>query len=178
MQVDETTDADLVRLFKRGDADAFATLVARHQDRLFRLALVWLRDKQQAADAVQEVFLRAHGGLNKFQFRAAPFSWLYRTAYNVCREFNRAHRFGELVEEAADRQADLEQHAMQLQTAQQVAELVAGLPSRQQQVVLLRVFEELSVRETANLMGCREGTVKALLHKAVAQLKRNRDKLP
>ncbi len=50
-------------------------------------------------------------------------------------------------------------------------ELVAGLPDRQREVVVLRIFEDMSVKETAQSMGCREGTVKALLHKATEQLK-------
>jgi RNA polymerase sigma factor (sigma-70 family) len=49
--------------------------------------------------------------------------------------------------------------------------LVAGLPERQRDVVLLRIFEELSVADTAKAMGCREGTIKALLHKATKRLR-------
>ena len=51
--------------------------------------------------------------------------------------------------------------------------LVARLPERQREVVVLRVFESLSVAETAAAMGCRQGTVKALLHKAMARLRQD-----
>ena len=53
-----------------------------------------------------------------------------------------------------------------------VRELVAGLPERQREVVMLRIFEDLSVRETAGAMGISEGTVKALLHKAKERLEK------
>ena len=50
-------------------------------------------------------------------------------------------------------------------------EALAVLPERQRQAVTLRTFEELSTRETASIMGCREGTVKAHLHKAMNALR-------
>ena len=63
-----------------------------------------------------------------------------------------------------------------LQSAARVRQLVANLPDRQREVVMLRLFEDLSVRETANAMGCREGTVKALLHKARQRLQKSVEK--
>ncbi len=177
MSLSEHSDVELVQRFKRGDAEAFGALVCRYQDRIYRLALVWLHDPQKAADVVQEVFLRAHRGLGRFRFAAAPFTWLYRTAFNVCREYNRVHVSEALETEPVDTRSNTERQAIDRQHAQRVRELVAELSERQQQVVLLRVFEELSVRDTAKLMGCREGTVKALLHKAMARLRLHGDSL-
>ncbi|MEE8306468.1 MAG: sigma factor, partial [Gammaproteobacteria bacterium] len=87
--VDVSSDAELVRRFQHGDLAAFEALVQRFQDRVYRLALVWLYDPQYAQDASQEVFLRALKGLKGFRFRSAPFTWLYRATRNVCQEFNR-----------------------------------------------------------------------------------------
>ena len=171
MTVDERSDAELVRQFNAGDTQAFEALVRRHQDRIFRLTAVWLDDRQHAADAAQEVFLRAFRGLGRFRFGAEPFTWLYRTARNVCREINRKRQPTHLDEEPADGDKQPDQQLSEYDSARRVRELVAGLPSRQREVVLLRIFEELSVNETAALMGCRTGTVKALLHKAKQHLK-------
>ena len=57
------------------------------------------------------------------------------------------------------------------QGARRVRAAIEHLPARQREVVLLRVFEELSVADTARAMGCRPGTVKALLHKAMASMR-------
>ena len=57
MTVDEHSDNELVRQFKSGDSRAFDAIVERFQDRVFRLACVWLYDPQNAADATQEVFV-------------------------------------------------------------------------------------------------------------------------
>ncbi|MEO1035661.1 MAG: sigma-70 family RNA polymerase sigma factor [Pseudomonadota bacterium] len=170
MANEDASDDELVRRFQRGDALAFDALVRRHQDRLYRLASVWLIDRSRAEDATQEAFLRAYRGLPRFRFRAQPFTWLYRTARLVCNEMNRQRRFEPMPTElpAAGTTADNEADA-QLALAH-VRSLVADLPPRQREVVLLRIFEECSVRETAMAMGCREGTVKALLNKARTQL--------
>ena len=59
----------------------------------------------------------------------------------------------------------------QKQIAEEIRNRVDSLPRRQKEVVVQRYFEEFSTAETAKIMGCREGTVKALLHKALHKLK-------
>lgn len=171
MNVDEAPDNELVRLFKAGNTAAFDAIVRRFQDRIYRLACVWLYDEQYAADAAQEVFVRSYKGLRSFRFRSTPFTWLYRTTRNVCHEFNRVRRPEALENEPPDTGTRPETEVADFETARKVREYVAGLPERQRDVVMLRIFEDLSVRETAHAMGCREGTVKALLHKATRNLK-------
>lgn len=170
---DGHSDAELVRRFKGGDRDAFTGLVRRHQDRIFRLALVLLDDKQNATDAAQEVFLRAFKGLARFRFQAEPFTWLFRTTKNVCREYNRARSFETLEREPIDATPNPAAGLDQAQSARVIKALVMDLPERQRDAVMLRVFEELSTNDTARAMGCRPGTVKALLHKAIQRLKRS-----
>lgn len=171
MRLDEKSDVELVRQFKSGDPDAFDAIVRRFQDRVYRLAWHWLFDEQAAADVCQEVFVRGYKGLRAFRFRSSPFTWLYRTTKNVCHEFNRVRKTEVLDDEPVDPGYRPEQQLADYETAQQVRALVANLPERQREVVMLRIFEELSVKETALAMGCREGTVKALLHKAMDRLK-------
>jgi RNA polymerase sigma-70 factor (ECF subfamily) len=172
MTVDEHSDIELVRQFKSGDSRAFDAIVERFQDRVYRLACVWLYDAQNAPDATQEVFVRSYTGLRRFRFRSEPFTWLYRTTRNVCSEFNRVRRTEALEQEPVDASAAPEQDVTDYERARRVRQTVARLPARQQEVVMLRIFEDLSVGETAKLMGCREGTVKALLHRATNNLKR------
>lgn len=171
MKWDDRSDAELVRLFKSGDEQAFEAIVRRFQDRIYRLACVWLHDEQQALDVAQEVFVRGFQGLRSFRFRAAPFTWLYRTTRNVCGEFNRARRADRLEHEPGDPGHGTERKVADVESARRVRDLVAGLPPRQREVVMLRIFEDLTVRQTALAMGCREGTVKALLHKAINKLR-------
>lgn len=171
MKLDDLSDAELVRQFKAGNHEAFDAIVRRFQDRVFRLASVWLHDEQAAADVTQEVFVRGFKGLRRFRFRSAPFTWLYRVTKNVCREFNRMRRGEALVDEPPDTSSVPDKQVASIDTARRVRKLVEKLPARQREVVMLRIFEDLSVAETSSAMGCREGTVKALLHKATKGLR-------
>ncbi len=162
------SDKELVKRFQRGDDAAFATFSERHRDRLYRLASVWLGDRDLAKDAVQEAFLRSYTGLGQFRFRAAPATWLIRVCRNVCLELARRHPRTVDTDAAAElpahevREADLPAYLNQA---------LAALPERQRDVVVLRLLEEMSVRDTAAVMGCREGTVKAHLAKASANMR-------
>ena len=162
-------DEDLVRRFQKGEQRAFEDFVKRHQHRIFRLCTNFVRPEVDPADACQEVFVRAYTGLPRFRFGAKPFTWLYGTAKNVCRELNRKVRsnslpIGELELAAPESDATTPNFKV-------IKALVQQLPERQRDVVLLRMFEDLSVAETAASLGVRPGTVKAHLHKAVANLK-------
>ena len=171
MSMDGTSDVELVKQFKSGKSGAYDAIVRRFQDRIFRLACVWLYDDQSAADVTQEVFVRGFKGLRAFRFRSAPFTWLYRTTRNVCNEFNRVRRTEPLDDEPQDPESAPERDVSEFESARRVRRLVEKLPERQREVVVLRIFEDMTVKETAHSMGCREGTVKALLHKATAKLK-------
>ena len=152
---------------------AFELFVERHQDRVFRLASAWLYAPEAAADAAQDVFLRAYTGLPRFRFRAAPFTWLYRTLRNVCREYNRRAAAQPLPLE--DRDVMIADEAPRRASAEERLERVlariGSLPERQREVVLLRVFEDMSVEDTARTLGCRPGTVKAQLSRALGRLR-------
>lgn len=174
MVTSDSEDEQLVRAFLRGDDAAFSVFVQRYQDRVYRLATMWLIDSSLASDVLQETFLRSYTGFGKFRFRARPQTWLLRVCRNVCREHNRLtvrsqplapdHELGDLsggpdIAEERRRETCLLRQA------------ISRLPSRQREVVVLRLLEELSVAQTAQVMGCRPGTVKAHLHKAVAALR-------
>ena len=173
----EKSDAELVKKFQSGDPDAFDAIVRRFQNRVYRLVCVWLKDAQHADDATQEVFLRAFRGLRRFGFKAAPFTWLYRTTRYVCNEFNRRRPMDPLGTEPPDTGDTPHHKAGEQDTVDRIREIVSMLPARQQEVVMLRVFEDLSVAETARVMRCREGTVKALLHKAKLRLRLDAEKV-
>ncbi len=168
---ENATDEQLLQDFRAGDAPAFEALVRRYQDKIFRLASVWLFETEQAEDATQEVFLRSHRGLRSFRFRSTVFTWLYRTTRNVCHEINRRQPAKNLDYESVESAPGPASETSRRQASKRVRQLVQQLPQRQREVVVLRIFEELSVRQTAAIMQCREGTVKALLHKASASLR-------
>ena len=172
-------DVELVRRFQRGEAAAFVEFADRHRDRVYRVARLWLSRPADAEDVVQEVFVRSLSGLSGFLFRAQPSTWLLRVTRNVCHEANRKHRWHLNVDDPLLQPSLLHEEGARSGSGPgadddhaRVRRAVRRLPARQQEVVVLRVFEELSVAETARALGCREGTVKAHLNKAVGNLRR------
>lgn len=165
------SDKELIRRYQQGEAESYEEIVRRHYQRIYRLASIYLLDSAFASDVTQEVFARAVKGFKGFLFRAEPATWLYRTARYVCHEFNRKNRepIVEAIPEAFEQSA--EEHLGQEQTTAEIRLLIGVLPERQREVVILRILEGLSVQETAKLLGIREGTVKANLHKALNSLR-------
>ena len=78
----EQDDTHLVQASQQGDQDAFASLVQRHQRRVFTLVLRMLQDSEEANEITQEAFLAAWLGLSSFRGESRFANWLYRIAYN------------------------------------------------------------------------------------------------
>ena len=151
---------------------AFETLIRRHQDRLFRLSTAFLYRPEHREDAVQEVFVRAFSGMPRFQFRSKPFTWLYRTLQNVCREYNREGPVSNHVGfETEESKFDEGERIATQEELQAVMQQLDKLSKRERDVVLLRIFEEFNVEETAITLGIRQGTVKTLLHRGLQKLR-------
>ena len=167
------SDKELIKQFLAGDQNAFNSFVQRHQDRIYRLACAKLYTSDDAVDAAQEVFLRAFKGFRFFRFQAEPFTWLYKTLENVCNEFNRrATRDRKLNQQLLEQNPDnVIADGSENIHMQQVRQLTQRLPKRQKEVVLLRIFEGMSVEETATTLKCSTGTIKANLHKAINNMR-------
>ena len=89
MTDDGADDRALLERHIAGDADAFGTLVQRHRDRLWRIALRTLGDPEDAADAVQEALLSAYRSAAGFRGEAAVTTWLHRIVVNACLDLAR-----------------------------------------------------------------------------------------
>ena len=166
-------DVELVRRIQRGDAAAADAFVRRHRDRLSRLARLWSRDEEDARDAVQEALLRGLSGIAAFRFRSAPLTWIVGTLRNVCAEQRRRSRRtdGDVDVEALVADDTTTRTAPSADARGALHRWLRELPPRQRDAVVLRSLEELSVKDTARIMDCREGTVKALLHQGRARLR-------
>lgn len=170
-----------------GDREAQSQLMRGLQDDWYRFCLSQLRDADQAADAAQETALRVLGSLRRFDGRSTLKTWTFGIALNVCRELRRRElrRGGMSGLDVTDEPAidarnaflgtDEETHGAasveRLEEAGALRDVLASLPARQREAVMLRYFEEMSVQETALTMACAEGTVKATLFAALRNLK-------
>ena len=160
----------------RGDRQAFDSLVDQHYRGVYAYAMRMLRNADDAADATQATFVKAHRSLREFDTSRPLKPWLYRICGNVCIDMARSkHRSHE----------DLDQHAYMLEGGekpQEVAErsemqrkiwrAVMKLPERYRRIVLLRHYEQMDVEEIAKTLGAPEGTIKSWLFRARAILRK------
>ena len=145
-----------------GDPRAFDELVRRHTDRLWAFAVRTLGDSHDAADALQEAFLSAFRGADRWRGEAAVSTWLHRIVYHACldrvrrRRSHRADPLGEDVDVPVPRDAMADR-----MTVLAVDEALDRLPAAQRAAVVLVDMEGLSIVEAAAALGVREGTVKS-----------------
>jgi RNA polymerase sigma-70 factor (ECF subfamily) len=169
-----TADFDLVREVKTGKPEVFGELVRRHQKALFRLALRFSRDEGLAEDIVQESFVKAYQKLNTFEERSSFKSWLYRITINTAKNKLRSGDHLDLdiedVVVAVDSkvQGNLEHREL----SGVLAEEVKKLPERQRIALTLRIYEDMSFQEIAQIMECPYDTAKANFRHAVLRLKK------
>ncbi|TDJ34630.1 MAG: RNA polymerase sigma factor [Gammaproteobacteria bacterium] len=157
----------------RDDTWAFQTLFEKHKDYVYRLARGFLVDPELADDAVQEVFIRLYRAKTPTYVRAQFRTWLYKVTLNTSRDLQRKHRRhqvhrAELNEASPGVSSDIGEA---VDAWLDIESVVADLPERQREVLILRYFEGLSTKETAEILGCNEGTIKAHLHRATRALK-------
>jgi len=171
-------DEMLIARFKAGEQEAFDRLMAAHMDQVFGLAWSVLHDREDALDATQEVFIKLHAAFPRFGSASNLSGWLYRVCLNHCIDVKRRARNAgcELTEEEWDRlrgsdRDDPGWSAMNKELRQAIRQAVDQLPPRQRAAFVLRHYEFMSLQETAEVMGCTVGAVKAHLSRATAHLR-------
>ncbi|MBK5255104.1 MAG: sigma-70 family RNA polymerase sigma factor [Vicinamibacteria bacterium] len=159
-----------------GDASAFDTLVIRHQTAIHRVCYRFTGNAEDAADLTQEVFVKAYRSLPKFRGTSAFSTWLYRIAVNACLSFkasrkNRTEEWEEIHDVAAEGPT-VEEALDQKARAQGVRSALDTLPEKQRLTVIMKVLEERTHAEVAEILGSNVGTVKANLFFAIRNLRK------
>lgn len=128
-------------------------------------------DREQAADATQEAFIKASTRWSKIRAYDAPAAWVRRTAINASRDSWRSDRRRRRREEPITGAAP---PASSLVVANAAAhDLLASLPRRQREVAVLFYIEDRSIDETAHILGIRSGTVKSQLADARTRMRQH-----
>jgi RNA polymerase sigma-70 factor (ECF subfamily) len=169
-------DEELLRRHVAGDPDAFATLVGRHRDRLWAVALRTMRNPEDAADALQDAYIAAFRRAGSFRGDARVTTWLHRVVVNACLDRLRAlrSRTAEPLPEDLDRAARFGEPAEDpIEAGQQRADVTAALgrlnPDQRAALVLVDM-QGYSVEEAATILRCAPGTVKSRCARGRAKL--------
>lgn len=170
----EDPDRELAERFRDGDRAAFDQLVRRHQKGMWRLIRRYVKSDADAADVTQLAFVRAFRGLAGFRGTATVRSWLYRIAINCALSWLRDHRREQPAEIGEDALTADHAAPARLSARDDRAQLraaIAQLPPKQKLVLELRVFDDLSFKEVADLAECSQNTAKVNFHYAVKRLR-------
>ncbi len=171
---DALEDRALIARAARGDAQAFAELVRRHQGWVRQLAFRYARQRQDAEELAQEVFLRAWRYAGSFRGEAAFATWLYRLAVNACLNFKAGRRARPetlpLSEALESGEPEVGAGLAAGEREARLREALALLPARQRLALVLASFEDKSYEEIAAAMGVSLSSVESLLFRARRRL--------
>lgn len=169
-------DGGLVERCLAGETEAFDVIVERHQRSVYRLCYRFAGTHEDAADLTQDVFLRAFKGLRSFRGDATLSTWLYRVGVNVC--LNRVSakvppldpldKVPHLTAPGDDPAAGL----VKAERAARVRGAIARLPKKQRATLILKVYQELTNQEIADVLGTTIGAVKANVFHGLENLKK------
>lgn len=170
-------DRALVDAFLDGRPEAFDVIVDRHRRHVYQLCFRFMNNHEDASDLAQDVFVRAFKGLRNFKNESSLSTWLYRVAVNVClnrRALKRPET--EPLEPAAHIDTRLDSpldRVLRDEKAAVVRQAIEKLPPKQKATLMLRVYQELSHEEIADVLGSSVGAVKANFFHALGNLKRH-----
>jgi RNA polymerase sigma-70 factor (ECF subfamily) len=176
-------DTALIEAFAEGESRAFEVLVSRYQARLLNFICRTIGDRERGEDLVQEVFIRVHRHLHRFD-RTKKFStWIYTIASNLAKNElrNRARNplvlFQSLRQnwedddrplQFEDRHSRPDDMYRRRYLREMVEQAITRLPEHHRQVFVLRELEGKPYEEIAEITGCNLGTVKSRLNRARA----------
>jgi RNA polymerase sigma-70 factor (ECF subfamily) len=183
---DPDPDAALMERVKRGDREAFRTLVEKYQRAVMNFVYRTLPDATEAEDLAQHVFLQVYKSAERYQASARFTTWLFTIARNLClNEIRRRSRHpadsmdetfgesgGEPVRPLRDcKVASAPEAMLQGELEEKIEEALAGLPEKQRTAIVLCLKGGVSYEEIAEVLGCSVSATKSLIHRGRETLK-------
>ena len=181
------SDTDLIIQAQKGDQSAFEELVYRYDRNVLSVAMKYANDEDDAKDLYQEVFIRVYRGLKNFRFQSEFSTWLFRITTNVCLTYksrSKEHLRVSINKNFDDEESELSSTEELIYDGSSPEEISSGtdlgeivnaavesLSPKQKMTFILKHYEGYKIREIAEILNCKEGTVKKYLFDAVKNLR-------
>jgi RNA polymerase sigma-70 factor (ECF subfamily) len=183
------TDVQLMLDVKAGDEASFELLLQRYRTPLVNFLFRMVRNREQAEDLAQEVFLRVYRAREDYVPSAKFTTWLFRIATNLALNSMRDTRYQKLEVsidapvtvdsedgderplDVAEKHPNIEQHLVEDVRVKMIRHAINKLPEKQRAAVLLHKYQELDYTEIAKVLSCSESALKSLLFRAYEALR-------
>ena len=178
---DASDDSQVVAAYLKGNARAFTELVGRYEKRLLNFVYRTIGDRERGEDLVQEVFIRVHRHLHRFDQSKKFSTWIYTIASNLAKnELRKRSRNPLVLFQPIKKNWDADHRPLQFEDRhnrpddlfrkrhlrEQVEWAVSKLPEHHRMVFMLRELEGKTYEEIAEITDCNLGTVKSRLNRA------------
>ena len=184
----QLSDTDLIIQTQKGDQNAFKELVYRYDRNVLSITIKYANNEDDAKDLYQEVFIRVYRGIKNFKFQSEFSTWLFRITTNVCLTYK--SRSKEHLRVSIDKDFDEEENEFsttkelvydgsspeEISSSANLGEIVnaavESLSPKQKMTFVLKHYEGYKIREIAEMLNCKEGTVKKYLFDATKNLRK------
>jgi len=184
----QLSDTDLIIQAQKGDQNAFEELVYRYDRSVLSITIKYANNEDDAKDLYQEVFIRVYRGLKSFRFQSEFSTWLFRITTNVCLTYKSKSK--EHLRVSIDKDYDEEENEYsttkelvydgsspeEISSGANLGDIVnaavESLSPKQKMTFVLKHYEGYKIREIAEMLNCKEGTVKKYLFDATKNLRK------
>lgn len=161
MNIDE-----LVKKAQMGNDGAFCELINEYKIQLYKIAFAYFKNENDALEAVQEATFRAYRNIKKLKYPQYFKTWLIRILMNYCTdEKKRKNKWKCLIVGEGEIDTGFDENKIELH------DLVYRLEPKYRQIIILKYFEDLTIKEVAEIMERPEGTIKTWLNQALKDLR-------
>jgi len=176
------TEVEIIESIQSGNTKAFSILVERYQEMVFRTAIGFIHNKEDAEDLTQEIFVKVYQSLGSFMGKSEFSTWIYRITVNTalnCVRRKKIERFFDFSDEQLQpvlhqqESADNpEQTMINDESDKLISNAIDKLSQKQKTAFVLSRYEELSQKEIAAIMQTTEGAVEQHLQRAKVNLQK------
>ena len=165
-------ETEMISRCQQGDQEALKEIYDKYHKKVYRIAYGEVRQREDALDIVQEVFIKLFRSIKNFQGRSYFYTYLYRMVMNTA--IDHARKLGKKFASSLDEEGSFEPSDgaekgpervfLQKELEERVKRAMDKLPAEQKAALIFRDMEGLSYQEMAEAMGCSIGTVMSRLH--------------
>ena len=178
----DNSDLEIIDRVLAGDVDAFAVIISRYQDKIFRYVYSQVNSYDEAVDLAQEILVVVFESLPSFRREAKLYTWIFSIMVNFCKNYRKKSRRYSTVPleghadgyeiQIPDTRHDPEKELVDSDSLRIVKEELFQLPDDYKEILVLRDIEGLPYNEIAGILGIHLSNVKVRIHRGREMLKR------